>query len=231
LFRGDRWLASGGAGDGSNGVGAVTAVAASKFEPAASGTRTVWVATTNGLARISGYNTTLDAKADAYTAQAAANARHLWIATVGLSAYGDVDAVAVPAVDGPAGMHTLTINPGAALLKRDGDNDGLWTAMYVGAMAAKAHVASTTAEQDEARALAWKHFAAMEFLHNVTGGYGFIARTAVKCGEAHGNGDPGICNSTSPYSCGWVRCAFSDRNLHSRMPLDPTHVRLKRTHV
>jgi hypothetical protein len=28
-----------------------------------------------------------------------------------------------------------------------------------------------------------------------------------------------------------VRCAFSDRNLHSRMPLDPTHVRLKRTCV
>jgi hypothetical protein len=23
-----------------------------------------------------------------------------------------------------------------------------------------------------------------------------------------------------------ARCAFSDRNLHSRMPLDPTHVRL-----
>jgi hypothetical protein len=28
-----------------------------------------------------------------------------------------------------------------------------------------------------------------------------------------------------------ARCAFSDRNLHSRMPLDPTHVRLKRTRV
>jgi hypothetical protein len=28
-----------------------------------------------------------------------------------------------------------------------------------------------------------------------------------------------------------VRCAFPDRNLHSRMPLDPTHVRLKRTRV
>jgi hypothetical protein len=26
-----------------------------------------------------------------------------------------------------------------------------------------------------------------------------------------------------------VRCAFSDRILHSRMPLDPTHVRLKQT--
>jgi hypothetical protein len=28
-----------------------------------------------------------------------------------------------------------------------------------------------------------------------------------------------------------VRCAFSDRILHSRMPWDPTHVRLKRTCV
>jgi hypothetical protein len=27
-----------------------------------------------------------------------------------------------------------------------------------------------------------------------------------------------------------VRCAFVDRNLHSRMPLDPTHVRLKLLH-
>jgi hypothetical protein len=29
----------------------------------------------------------------------------------------------------------------------------------------------------------------------------------------------------------FVRCAFPDRNLHSRMPLDPTHVRFKRTCV
>jgi hypothetical protein len=28
-----------------------------------------------------------------------------------------------------------------------------------------------------------------------------------------------------------VRCAFSDRNLHSRMSLDPPHVRFKRTCV
>jgi hypothetical protein len=28
-----------------------------------------------------------------------------------------------------------------------------------------------------------------------------------------------------------ARCAFSDRNLHARLPLDPTHVRLKRTCV
>jgi hypothetical protein len=28
-----------------------------------------------------------------------------------------------------------------------------------------------------------------------------------------------------------ARCAFSDRHLHSRMPLDPTHVRLKRSYM
>jgi hypothetical protein len=28
-----------------------------------------------------------------------------------------------------------------------------------------------------------------------------------------------------------ARCAFFDRNLHSRMPLDPTHVRLKLLHA
>jgi hypothetical protein len=28
-----------------------------------------------------------------------------------------------------------------------------------------------------------------------------------------------------------ARCAFSDRNSHSRMPLDPTHVRLKLLHA
>jgi magnesium-transporting ATPase (P-type) len=32
-------------------------------------------------------------------------------------------------------------------------------------------------------------------------------------------------------SYGTARCTFSGRNLHSRMPLDPTHVRLKRTCV
>jgi hypothetical protein len=43
---------------------------------------------------------------------------------------------------------------------------------------------------------------------------------------------------TAPYVTFWfhltlnmVRCAFTDRNLHSRMPLDPTHVRFKRTCV
>lgn len=41
----------------------------------------------------------------------------------------------------------------------------------------------------DAQALSWKSFRAVEFLHNVTrpfsGKPGYIARTAVKCGEAH----------------------------------------------
>jgi hypothetical protein len=33
------------------------------------------------------------------------------------------------------------------------------------------------------------------------------------------------------YEADLARCAFSDKNLHLRMPLDPTHVRFKRTCV
>jgi hypothetical protein len=33
----------------------------------------------------------------------------------------------------------------------------------------------------------------------------------------------------APVTKNWVRCAFFGRNVHSRMPLDSTHVRLKRT--
>jgi aminopeptidase N len=37
--------------------------------------------------------------------------------------------------------------------------------------------------------------------------------------------------ATYTFSQAEVGCAFFGRNLHSRMPLDPTHVRLKRTRV
>jgi hypothetical protein len=50
-----------------------------------------------------------------------------------------------------------------------------------------------------------------------------------------------FCDSKGPRQCAaafgliafvaMVRCAFSDRILHSRMPLDPTHVRWKRSCV
>jgi hypothetical protein len=41
----------------------------------------------------------------------------------------------------------------------------------------------------------------------------------------------GIKTSATLISGVLARCAFSDRNLHSRMPLDPTHVRLKLLHA
>ena len=97
--------------------------------------------------------------------------------TSGADIAGDVEAVAAPSPDGQTRatmvemMHSLTIRAGEPVLKRDGDNDGLWTAMYVAAMAAKAHAAPTQAAAAEARSLAWKHFAAVEFLHNVTGAF------------------------------------------------------------
>ena len=68
----------------------------------------------------------------------------------------------------------------------DGDNDGLWTGMLVSGLIYQ--YALTTSE--EARTLAWRHYAALEFLHNVTETKGFIARSAVKCNEPHGHCEP-----------------------------------------
>jgi hypothetical protein len=80
--------------------------------------------------------------------------------------------------------------------------------MYVVAMVHRAMASAGAANQTDAataRALAWKHFAALEFLHNVTGSSnGFIARTAVKCSEPHQHGDGTICNKSTPNTCGWV---------------------------
>ena len=79
-------------------------------------------------------------------------------------------------------------------------SDGLWTAMLVASQAFRFKATSSI----EARNLAWHHFAAVEFLHNVTATPGFFARTAVRCDEPHQNGDGGICPPGSPHSCGWV---------------------------
>ena len=228
LFRGDRWLPSG--GNGGNPLdGKITAIAATASEPAAGGARTLWAATASGLARITGYATTLSRKADAYTGLALTFSRYKWIASIGLPQYGNVTASARPSGPTPRSTprnapenattsapsrsseveaeHDLVIEAPDNIVKKDGDNDGLWTAMFVVAMAAKAQAVESTnaTAAAEARALAWDHFAALEFLHNVTGeGNGFIARTAVRCGEPHGNGDGTICNATAPNSCGWV---------------------------
>ena len=53
----------------------------------------------------------------------------------------------------------------------------------------------------------------MEFLHNVTGTPGFIARAAVKCGDGHPRGDSGPCHApgADPATCGWVNSSVRER--------------------
>lgn len=179
-FGGDRWLAGGSA---VTSLAAAPALATAAIATTASPSHpSTWVSTPTGLAHITSRESTLEERAAQYTARVPALSRHLWVAGGTLRKYGD--------------LSTLRLH--------DGDNDGLWTGMLVAAMAFR--FAATKSE--EARALAWRHFAAVEFLHNVTStagvAPGFIARSAVKCGEPHGGGDSGICPSGSPNSCGWA---------------------------
>ena len=172
----DRWRYFG--GDrwlaGGSRVVSVAAVVAIAATPSA------WVATETGAALIRSELLTLEAKAAVYTARTAALARYRWVASVALVHYGDQSA--------------------ASMMPGDGDNDGLWTGMLVASQAFRYAVTGSA----DARDLAWHHFAAVEFLHNVTGTPGFIARSAVRCGDPHQPGDSGQCNHTAPHSCGWV---------------------------
>jgi hypothetical protein len=139
-----------------------------------------WVATPFGVARLYSVDIGLAQKAALYTNMTAALSRHGWVASVNLDKYGDTSA--------------------DSIVQHDGDNDGLWTGMLVSGLIYQYAMTGSEA----ARALAWKHYAAVEFLHNVTETKGFIARSAVKCGEPHGRGDSGVCPHGAPNSCGWV---------------------------
>lgn len=137
------------------------------------------VATEFGLAYLRSINMTFEQKAAFYTnLTSTLLSRHGWVASVELAKYGDTN----------------------TLIQHPGDNDGLWTGMLTSGLIYQ--YALTGAEY--ARIQAWHHYAAVEFLHNVTETNGFIARTAVKCGEPHGPGDSGICPHGSPNTCGWV---------------------------
>ena len=88
----------------------------------------------------------------------------------------------------------------------DNDNDGLWTGMYVAAQAWR--LASTNAggsdghgEGAQARAEAWRGFLGLEFLHNVTGVPGLMARSVVRCGTKHGAGDEPLTGWTNSSVC------------------------------
>ena len=117
----------------------------------------VMIATQSGLAFLSiNRLQTLEDKAATLLKRVPAHDRHLLVAAMNLEKYGD------------ATSH----------LAHDGDNDGLWTSMLVASQIFRWQATG----DEEARAIAWKHFDAIEFLHNITDTRGFIARTFVKCG-------------------------------------------------
>lgn len=140
----------------------------------------VWVGTSSGLSFIFPKLITLEQKATQYMTRIPYVTRYRWIASVNLKRYGD--------------------NTEDSIQLHDGDNDGLWTGMYVASQVFR----YATTKEKEAKSEAWKYFSGVEFLHNVTGTKGFIARSAVRCGDTHGGGDSGICPHGSPNSCGWV---------------------------
>jgi hypothetical protein len=192
-FGGDRWLP---------GSSVVTGVYATASTSTGTATMGAWVQTSTGLAYISSEPTTLRAQAAVLTALVPSLSRYRWVAAAHLKSYGDASA------------DSITLG--------DGDNDGLWTGMLVASQVMRWIVTG----EEEARTLAWHHFAAVEFLHNVTqiphptrsdeqstGGHadteavplGFIARSAVRCGEAHQKGDhQPSCPPGSSVACGWV---------------------------
>jgi hypothetical protein len=178
----DRWLPRGAvasiaaAGRAAfSAAGAATGAGAAA--PAAPG---AWVLTSRGAARIWAKHWTLAQKAAAYQARLPALERHRYVAATALARYGDTGA--------------------ASLRPADGDNDGSWT----GFLASSFIYEYAATGSDQARQKAWRYFSALEFLHNVTGTRGFMARAVVKCGEPHRAGDSPICPEGSPHACGWV---------------------------
>ena len=98
----------------------------------------------------------------------------------------------------------------------DNDNDGLWTGMYLAAQAWRRTVNMNVSSDEVAAATgeAWRAFAGLEFLHNVTGVPGLMARSVVRCGAKHGKGDEpntgwtnsSVCFADDPISpaCCWT---------------------------
>ena len=233
FFQGDRWLPgnsnvtglgspTSGAGAGAGaGVGAGAGASRSGAAPF------IWVATTHGLAHIAMVPSTLSAKAAHYTTIASTSlSRHGWVAAGDLTKYGDPTSLVLHAGDND-GLWTgkqqqqhcrcclcWTFTTPAILVVsfvvyRTTHSffeiqSFLLLFVFPGMLVSGLIYEYALTKSVQAKALAWKHYAAVEFLHNVTNTHGFIARSALKCNETHGGGDSGICPAGSPNSCGWV---------------------------
>lgn len=135
------------------------------------------VVTSSGIALLSTTTLTLADKAVHYQAMTAPrHDRYGYVARVALTNFGDLE----------------------SFDRVDGDNDGSWTSYYMSSQIYRYMATKDPAAKESA----WHAFRAVEFLHNVTGQAGFIARTLVKCGEPHQGPDSpvnGWHNSTQCY--------------------------------
>jgi hypothetical protein len=167
-YNGDRWLVS--SGSGASMSSAVTAMAELRTDASSA---TIVVATSGGLAEIRVREISLEDKIAHYERMVVPqHDRYGWTAQVPLAKHGD------------RGSYVLT----------DGDNDGSNTAYYMASQIFRYKVTNSS----EAQAKSWRAFTAMEFLHNVTRPFskqpGFVARSAVRCGEAHQGPSGGVCH-------------------------------------
>ena len=126
--------------------------------------RKVWVRTTNGVACLEWRPMTLEQKAAYFEARIAArHVRYGMVADSHLSVAGDVKSSALS----------------------DSDNDGLWTAIYLGAQCYR-HAVTGSAE---ARSNAWRSVQLLMRLEEISGIPGFPARSFVEAGKRKDHGE------------------------------------------
>lgn len=126
--------------------------------------RRVWVRTSNGVSRIEWRPMTLEQKADYFDARIEArHNRHGMVADSRLRVPGD--------------LSTSELD--------DNDNDGLWTAMYLGAQCYRWKVTGAP----DARARARRSVRLLMRLEEITGHPGFPARSFIEAGQPHGHGE------------------------------------------
>jgi len=126
--------------------------------------RKVWIRTTNGVACLEWRPMTLEQKAAYFEERIAArHVRYGMVADSHLSVAGDVKSNALS----------------------DSDNDGLWTAIYLGAQCYRYAVTGSA----EARSNAWRSVQLLMRLEEISGIPGFPARSFVAAGQRKDHGE------------------------------------------
>lgn len=126
--------------------------------------RQIWIRTSSGVSRLEWRPMTLAQKADYFDQRIEArHVRHGMVADSHLRTPGDL----------------------SSSVLSDNDNDGLWTAMYLGAQCYRYKVTGSA----DARAKARRSVQLLMRLEEITGHPGFPARSFVAAGQSHDHGE------------------------------------------